>query len=403
MKVVIAPDTFKECMPAADVAAAIGKGVLAACGEAQVDLCPLADGGDGTVAAMVAATGGRLAAADVFDPLGRPRRAHFGILGSAEPTMLPGEFGLAAGEALAAGGGPAGHRIVAIVEMSAASGLALVPPDKRDPLRTTTYGTGQLIMAAISAGAAEVIIGAGGSATVDGGCGAAQAMGVVFRDADGAELSCGMGGGALTDIAEIDMAGRDERVAATRLRVACDVTNPLTGPDGAAAVYAPQKGATAEVAERLERGLRHLAECIRRTLGVDVEHMPGAGAAGGLAAGLAAFGGASLERGFDIISQAVRLPQRLAGADLCITGEGRLDGQSRSGKTAFGVAAAARAAGVPAICIPGSAGDDAPREVFAAVRPLVAGEITVKAAMHHAPELLAKRAAEAVGEFTRGR
>lgn len=403
MRVVIAPDTFKECLPAAEVAAAIGRGVLEVWGDAQVDLCPLADGGDGTVAAMVAATGGRLAAADVFDPLGRPRRAHFGILGRAEPAVLPGELGLAAGQAQAggAGGGVGGERTVAIVEMSAASGLVLVPADKRDPLRTTTYGTGQLIMAAINAGAGEIIIGAGGSATVDGGCGAAQAMGVVFRDAAGRELICGMGGGALLEVAEIDMAGRDRRVAGTRLRIACDVTNPLTGPSGAAAVYGPQKGATAEVVERLERGLRHLAECIRRYLGIDVESLPGAGAAGGLAAGLVAFAGASLERGFAIISQAVGLGRRLAGADLCITGEGRLDGQSRSGKTCYGVAEAARAAGVPVICIPGSAADDAPRELFTAVCPLVAGDVTVKSAMHHALKLLTQRAAEAVRQFIR--
>ena len=403
MRVVIAPDAFKECLPAAEVAAAMGRGILEVWPAAQVDLCPMSDGGEGTVAAMVAATGGRLVAADVFDPLGRSIRAHFGLLGSPPPPPLPGELGLAGAEAQAAASrGPLdGEHRTAVIEMAAASGLALVPPDKRDPLRTTTYGTGQLIMAAMNAGAQEIIVGVGNSATVDGGCGAAQAMGVVFLDAAGKPLISGMGGGALGELADIDVSGRDARVAATRFRVATDVTNPLTGPNGAAAVYGPQKGATAEMVARLDEGLRRLAECIRRKLGVDVENLAGAGAAGGLAAGLAAFCGATLERGVRMIAQTVRLPQRLAGADLCLTGEGRLDGQSRAGKTCFGVAELAAAAGVPVICIPGSVAPDAPREVFADVRPLVAGDVTVKSAMHHAPQLLAQRTAEAVRKGTR--
>ena len=177
----------------------------------------------------------------------------------------------------------------------------------------------------------------------------------------------------------------------TRFRVATDVTNPLTGPTGAARVYGPQKGATAEMVEQLDAGLARLAECIRRTLGIDVEHLAGAGAAGGLAAGLVAFCGATLERGVRMIAQAVQLPQRLTGADLCLTGEGRLDAQSRYGKTCVGVAELAGAAGVPVVCIPGSVEADAPREVFRAVRPLVSGEVTVKSAMRHAPKLLAQR------------
>ena len=201
MKVVIAPDTFKECLPAAQVAAAMGRGVLEVCPDAQVDLCPMADGGEGTVAAMVAATGGRLVAADVFDPLGRTIRAHFGMLGASQAAPLPGELGLAGAEAQAAAGrGPLdGEHRTAIIEMAAASGLALVPADKRDPLRSTTYGTGQLIVAAMNAGAREILVGVGNSATVDGGCGAAQAMGVVFRDADGQAMVCGMGGGAMAE------------------------------------------------------------------------------------------------------------------------------------------------------------------------------------------------------------
>jgi glycerate kinase len=403
MKVVIAPDTFKECLPAAEVAAAMGRGVLEVFPDAQVDLCPMADGGEGTVAAMVAATGGRLVAADVFDPLGRSIRAHFGLLGGSQTPPLPGELGLAGAEAQAAASRSPldGEHRTAVIEMAAASGLALVPADRRDPLRTTTYGTGQLIVAAMNAGAQEIIVGAGGSATVDGGCGAAQAMGVVFLDAAGKPLICGMGGGALSELADIDVRGRDARIETTRIRVAVDVTNPLTGPNGAAAVYGPQKGATAETVARLDAGLHRLAECIRRKLGIDVEHTSGGGAAGGLAASLVAFAGASLERGVRIIAQAVRLPQRLAGADLCLTGEGRLDGQSRSGKTPLGVAELAAAAGVPVICIPGSATPDAPRESFVAVWPLVAGEVTVKTSIRHASSLLTSRVAEAIKGFAR--
>ena len=282
MKVVIAPDSFKECLPAAEVALAIARGVLEACPDAQVDLCPMADGGEGTVVAMVAATGGRTISADVFDPLGKCVRAHFGMLGRPSGGKLPGEIGLAGAvtEAGGAGDEDSVSRKVAVVETAAASGLALVPPDKRNPLRTTTYGTGQLIMAALNAGAGEIIVGLGGSASVDGGCGCAQAMGVVFRDSAGKPLVCGLAGGGLAEIVEIDVSGLDARVRAVRIRAACDVTNPLTGPNGAAAVFAPQKGATAEMVAQLEAGLAHLAERIRVTLGLDVENLPAPGLQG---------------------------------------------------------------------------------------------------------------------------
>lgn len=401
MKVVIAPDSFKECLSAAAVAAAMARGVLEACPETLVDLCPMADGGEGTVAAMVAATGGRLVAADVFDPLGRPIRSHFGLLGAPAGATLPGEIGLAAAEAQAGGGGMGLHegRTVAVVEMAAAAGLSLVAPDKRDPLRTTTFGVGQLITAALDSGATEIIVGLGGSATVDGGAGAAQALGVVFRDSGGKELVCGLGGGGLKDIAEIDVTNRDSRLAETRIRLACDVTNPLTGPRGAAAVFGPQKGATAEIVEQLDASLAHLAARIREKLGLDVESLPGGGAAGGLGAGLVAFAGARLESGAEIVADAVGLRRRLAGADLCITGEGRLDGQSRSGKTAFSVAEIAHSMDVPVICIPGASAPDAPHEAFFAVYPLAGPDMTIRAAIQHAQELLARRAAQALTRF----
>ncbi len=382
MKIVVAPDSFKETLAADQVAQAIAVGVLRACPEANVDICPMADGGEGTVDAMVAATGGGIVTADVFDPLGRPMRARFGMLGVSERT--------------------------AVVEMAAASGLALVPPELRDPLRTTTFGTGQLILAALDEGAERIIVGVGGSATTDGGCGAAQALGVLFLEESGRPCVCGLAGGGLESIAKIDMTDRDPRLANVDIRVACDVTNPLTGPDGAAAVYSPQKGATAETVHRLEAALAHLAELCRRDLGVNVEHMSGAGAAGGLAGGLVAFAGAKLTPGLDLVAETVGLADRLVGADLCITGEGMLDAQSLSGKTAVGVARLAADAGVPVVCIPGQfdreAATDlftasATTELFAAVHPLVAGDVSPEQAMRDPAKLLRQRAAEATAAF----
>jgi glycerate kinase len=285
--------------------------------------------------------------------------------------------------------------------MAAASGLALVPPELRDPVNTTTFGTGQLILAALDAGARDIIIGIGGSATVDGGIGCAQALGVMFLDSKGRAMVCGLSGGALGQIHDIDMTGMDPRLPGTRIRVACDVTNPLTGANGAAAIYGPQKGATPEMVEQLDHGLRHLAHIVRTKLGKDVESIAGAGAAGGLGAGLVAFAGATLTPGLTMIAEAVGLARRLAGADLCITGEGRLDGQSSFGKTAVGVAGLATRAGIPTVCIPGQATDDAPRNVFDNVYPLVNGDVTVRQAMHNTQALLQSRAAAAMKAFLR--
>jgi len=372
MKIVIAPDSFKESLSAAEVAGAIASGLRQVCPDAEIDLCPMADGGEGTVDAMVAATGGEVRRVEVFDPLGEQITAGFGLLGDGS---------------------------TAVIEMAAASGLPLVPPEKRNPMLTTTYGTGQLIIAALDAGAREIVIGIGGSATVDGGCGCAQAIGVAFLDSKARPCTCGLAGGGLCDIADIDMTGRNPRVAEARIRVACDVTNPLTGPDGAARVYGPQKGATDEMVAQLDANLRHLAAIIRDKPGVDVEHLPGAGAAGGLGGGLVAFAGASLEHGATIVAEAIGLTGRLVGADLCITGEGRYDCQSASGKTAYTVAEIARDVGAAVICIPGQADGDAGEDMFADIRPLVAGEVTLADAMARPAQLLARRAAEAVRAF----
>jgi len=400
MKIVIAPDSFKESLPAAQVAAALGEGVLEVCPDAQVDLCPMADGGEGVLEAMVAATNGRVLTSDTFGPLGEPMRAHFGMLGQATAAGLPGELGVAGalGRADSFDEAP-GEGRAAVVETAAACGLALVRPDRRDPTRTTTFGAGKLLLAALDTGSREIIVGVGGSATVDGGCGCAQALGVTFLDAGGRACVCGLSGGGLMDVRDIDLSDRDPRIDDTVIRVACDVTNPLTGPAGAAAVYAPQKGATPEQVEQLAAALEHLAEVIRRGAGVDVSDLPGGGAAGGLAAGLVAFLGAKIESGADLVAAEVGLPGRLRGADLCLTGEGTLDAQSRNGKAACTVARMALEAGAAVICIPGQAATDAPRELFTGVRPLVDGDVTPRQAMLHTADLLKRRAVETMRGF----
>ncbi|MDP6636804.1 MAG: glycerate kinase [Phycisphaerae bacterium] len=399
MKVVIAPDTFKESISARLAAAAIAEGVLDVCGNVQIDVCPMADGGDGTVEAMVAATGGTFATADVIDPLGSSIRARFGLLGAPVQNNLPGQLGLVTAEIQAEGEGAPGKGRVAVVEMASASGLRLVRPEDRDPLVTTTFGTGLLIMAALDAGAAEVIVAIGGSATVDGGCGAAQALGVSLVDVDGEACICGMGGGALSTLGSIDTSDLYALVRQARIRVACDVTNPLLGPNGAAAVYAPQKGATSEIVDQLESGLTRLAEIIMRDCGVDVSTIPGGGAAGGLGAGLVAFTGAGLESGAELVASAVGLDRRLAGADLCITGEGGFDAQSASGKTVSAVARHARDAGVEVVCIAGEVSDDGPRDMFSDVLSLVNDDVTASAAMRNPEPLLKARAGEAMRAF----
>jgi len=328
MRVVIAPDSLKESLCAEDAAQAVAEGVRCACPEAEVVLAPIADGGEGTVAAMVAATNGRECIADVTDPLGRPIRAAWGLCGD-ERT--------------------------AVVEMARASGLELLTSAERDPMRTSTRGTGELIAAALNAGARRIVVGIGGSATVDGGTGMAAALGVRFLDAAGDEIT-DCRGGRLADIANVDISGRDARLDECDIAVACDVTNPLTGADGAARVYGAQKGAGPAQVEELERGLANLSRVISHALGIEVNDLPGAGAAGGLGAGLVAFLGARLQSGVATVLDAVDLRGKLTGADLVITAEGRVDAQSAFGKAPAGVAALAAELGVPCIVLAGSLG-----------------------------------------------
>ena len=334
MKFLFASDSFKGSLSAVEIVRLLDEAARAHFPGVETALVPVADGGEGTVEAVLAGAGGTRIEADVLDPLGRPVRAAFGRL-------------------------PDGR--TAIVEMAASSGLTLLSPDERDPLRTSTFGTGQQLAAALNAGATRVLIGVGGSATVDGGCGCAQALGVQFVSEDGTVLPAGLAGGDLHRVHHVDVSARDVRLDAVELVVLCDVQNPLCGPNGASAVYGPQKGAGPEQVRRLEANLRHLTQVIERDLGIAVADLPGGGASGGLAAGLVAFLGGRMHSGVESVIELTRLFERVQGADLVITGEGRFDAQSRMGKTVWGVAACARRAGVPVIVIAGQVAGEAVR------------------------------------------
>lgn len=327
MKIVIAPDSFKESLSAAEVAREIRAGFAEIFPDADYRLLPVADGGEGTVEALVAATGGEHVALSVTGPLGAPVEAFYGLTGD-------------------------GH--TAVIEMAAAAGLALVPPERRDPLVTATAGVGELIRAALDRGARHLVVGLGGSATNDGGAGMATALGARLLDHQGRPI--GPGGGALADLARIDLSGLDPRLADCAIEVACDVDNPLVGPDGASAVFGPQKGATPAMVAALDHGLARFAAAIEAATGRAVADLPGGGAAGGLGAGLHALVGARLRPGAAIVMEAVGLDAAVADADLVITGEGRIDGQTIHGKTPVGVATVAKRHGKPVIAIAGSLG-----------------------------------------------
>jgi glycerate kinase len=356
VKILIAPDKFKESLSALQVADAIEAGLREVFPEADIRKLPVADGGDGTVRALVDALGGRLVEVEATGPLGAPVRAAYGRCGD-----------------------------LAVIEMAAASGLALLAPEERDPLRATSAGTGELIRHALDAGARRFLLGVGGSATVDGGAGVLQALGARLLDARGVDLA--PGGAALARLARIDLHGLDPRIATSRFEVACDVDNPLTGPRGAAAVFGPQKGATPEAVGLLEAALAHYAAVIERGFGEAVADLPGAGAGGGIAAALRVFLRAALRPGIDIVADALGLDAAVRDADLVVTGEGRIDGQTAGGKAPVGVARIAGLYGKPVIAIGGSLAPDAAAvhgagiaAVFAAVgRPCTLAEALFEA------------------------
>lgn len=379
MRVLVAPDKFKESLSSLEVARAVERGVKKANPHAEVILCPLADGGEGTVEALVTATNGKIVRKRVTGPLGRPVDAFFGLLGSvAHPTS--------------------DIRHPAVVEMSAASGLHLVPFDMRNPMITTTFGTGELIKEALDKGCKKIIIGIGGSATTDGGMGMAQALGARFLDKQGKELGLGSGQ-ELIKIDKIDVKGLDGRITQTQFLVASDVQNPLTGPDGAAYVYAPQKGASPEMVVSLDQGLSHYAEVIKRDLGIGIKDVPGSGAAGGLGAGLMVFLDAKLKSGVDLIMEAVGFEEKLQRVDLIITGEGKIDAQTAYGKVPVGVAKLAQTKGIPVIAIGGQVTPDA--EILkdyglAKMYSLVKAGINVEEAIKNARELIEQIAEQVI-------
>ena len=325
MKIVIAPDSYKESLSALEVATAIESGFREIFPTAEYVKLPVADGGEGTVEAMVAATCGRIVNVAVKGPLGEAVEGFYGLSGDEQ---------------------------CAFIEMAAASGLELVPAAQRDPLVTTSWGTGELIRHALDSGVKHIIIGIGGSATNDGGAGMVQALGAKLLDEQGQQI--GPGGAALETLASIDVRELDKRLADCRIEVACDVTNPLTGKEGASAIFGPQKGATPKMIARLDQALGHYAKLIARDLDVEVLNLAGGGAAGGMGAGLFAFCGAELRRGIEIVTEALSLDAHVADADLVITGEGRIDSQTINGKVPVGVASVAKRYNVPVIGIAGS-------------------------------------------------
>lgn len=366
MKILIAPDKFKGSLSAVEVCDAIERGIRRFLPRAMIDKAPIADGGEGTVQALVAATAGRVLTRRVTGPLGQTVRARFGLLGDGD---------------------------TAVIEMAAASGLSWVPRAKRNPLRTTTHGTGELIQAALKIGVKRIILGIGGSATNDGGAGMAMALGAKLLDARGREI--GWGGGELEKLERIEKSG--VQVAECEILVACDVTNPLCGPKGASAVYGPQKGATPSMVRRLDRNLARYArivqrDVIRKCTRHPLHVLPGAGAAGGLGYGLCAFLGAKLRRGIDLVLDAVDFDRRVTGVDLVITGEGAIDEQTAHGKVPVGVARRAARRGVPVIALGGSVPPEA-NAVFehgiAGVASLCHSPMSLESAQRDAAALLA--------------
>ena len=330
MKIVVAPDSFKGSLSALQAAEAIEQGMGKVFPDANIKKIPMADGGEGTAQSLVDATGGQLLVERVADPLGNEIEAEYGILGD---------------------------RTTAVIEMAAASGLTLGPIDRRDPFVTTTYGRGQLIKAALNRGCRKLIIGIGGSATNDGGAGMADALGAKLLTSNGKSIS--PGGWGLGALDTINLSDLDSRLGATATVVACDVDNPLTGTNGAAHVYGPQKGATPEMIETLDANLARFASIVKRDMGRSVADVPGSGAAGGLGAGLIAFLNAELKSGVEIMIDAVQLEKQLEGASFVVTGEGEINFQTVFGKTPVGVAKIAKKLGIPVIAIAGSIADGA--------------------------------------------
>jgi glycerate 2-kinase len=368
MRIVAAPQEYKGTLTPREAAEAMAEGIRRAAPDASIEPIPLSDGGPGLVEAILAAADGRSMRAMVQDPLGRPIEAHWAVL----------------------------HDGTAVIESAAAAGLTLLREGERDSRVTTTYGVGQLILAALDDGCMRLIVGLGGSATNDGGAGMASALGVRFLDGSGEMLP--RGGAALAALERIDTSRLDPRISHANVVAASDVTNPLCGPEGASLVYGPQKGASPEVARALDAALRRYADIVQRDVGVSLLTAPGAGAAGGLGAGLIAFSGAEIQPGFDVVAGTVRLAARIRDADLLLTGEGRLDRQTTYGKVVAGVARLAAERGVPVLVVPGALGPgwEAVLPYVAGVEPIVGDTVTEEEAMARPAAMLSLTVERAV-------
>lgn len=375
IKILIAPDKFKGSMTAIEAANSIALGIKKVNPGAKLVKLPLSDGGEGLVDVMVNAAGGTVIETMVTGPLGNPVKAKWGLI---EDKMK------------------------AVIEMSAASGLNLVSESKRNPSITSTYGTGELIKAAMDHGCNEIIVGIGGSATNDGGAGMARALGVKFNDFNKEPLA--EGGSELIKLESLDLKEIDPRLERTKILVASDVDNPLIGPRGASIVYGPQKGASAEMAKNLDRALENYASVIKREIGINVDQLPGAGAAGGLGAGLIAFLGAELQPGIELVLDALNFDRHLEGCFLLVTGEGRLDGQSLHGKSPIGAARRAKKRNVPVLALAGSISgsrESFHREGITACFAIADGPLSLEESVARGPELLSKKAAEVMRLISR--
>ncbi|WP_339005476.1 glycerate kinase [Fusobacterium polymorphum] len=371
MKIVVAPDSFKESMSAKEVCDSIEKGLLSVSKDWEIVKVPMADGGEGTLEALIDATNGKIFNEKTLNPLGEEITSRFGILG---------------------------EKNIAIIEMASTSGLELISPEKRNPYITTTYGTGQLMLKSLEQNVEEIILGIGGSATNDGGAGMLQALGAKLLDKNGNEI--GFGGYELSKLDKIDFSNLDKRLKNIKILVACDVTNPLTGKNGSSYIFGKQKGATPEMIEVLDENLLHYSKIIKRDLGFDVNDIPGAGAAGGLGAGLLTLG-AILKKGIEIVIEANELDKKVQGADLVITGEGSIDGQTRFGKTPYGVVSVAKKYNIPTVTLTGNIGKDIDILYdygFDAIFSIMQGVDTLENALKNGKENIEKTAKN-IGHF----
>ncbi|WP_211653533.1 glycerate kinase [Planococcus alpniumensis] len=373
MKIIVAPDSFKGSISAEQAARAMAEGILDTAPDCEVIELPSADGGEGTMANLVAATNGRIATQQVSGPLGKPVAASYGMLGNGKTC---------------------------VIEIAEASGLTLLSQTERSPERTSTNGTGELILHALDAGFRDFIIGLGGSATNDGGTGILRALGMRFLDASGKELP--PGAGALGELYAIDAGSFDTRLQDCRFVIASDVDNPLVGPNGASHIFGPQKGATAKMAEALDRKLSHYADIVEKETGVSLHDYPGAGAAGGAGGAFLAFFPAVMRRGIDVVLEASGFSESVASSDLIFTGEGKSDHQTLSGKTAFGIAQMAAVHSKPVILLSGAIDPESRKDLmhfFEEVHSVSGGAVTEKQSMDDAYVHVRKRAAEILNAY----